>query len=59
IIPNYSKIGPLFKEKTRDVVEKLGEKANEVSKELLEKGKYEIEIEGRKYVITLEHVEET
>ena len=57
IIPNYSKIGPLFKEKTRDIVEKLGEKANEVSKELLEKGKYEIEIEGRKYVITLEHVE--
>ena len=57
IRPVFSKIGPMFKDKTREVLEILKEKESEVIKNILEKGYFEFEINGEKHVITHEYVE--
>ncbi len=56
IEPNYGTLGPEFKKLTKRVVEVLMEKQQEVARELLSKGNYELNVEGRPLRIEPRHV---
>ncbi len=58
IIPDYSKLGPSFKEAAGAIVSQLKERKDEVAKHLKEKGSYEAIVKGKKYAVLAEHIKE-
>ena len=56
VTPVYSKLGPEFKSKTRDVVSYIESNMQLVGRDLLENGVHRFMVSGEEYVITREHV---
>jgi len=54
--PNYSVLGPDFKKLTKKVIEAISVRQDEVARELLARGYYELDIEGQKVRLEPRHV---
>ena len=54
--PNYSTLGPEFKRLTKSVVRLLEERGDEVARSIVEKGFYEVEVDGVRVRLEPRHV---
>ncbi|ESQ23539.1 MAG: isoleucyl-tRNA synthetase [uncultured Acidilobus sp. MG] len=54
--PNYSVLGPDFKKLTKKVIEAISVRQDEVARELLARGYYELDVEGQKVRLEPRHV---
>ena len=52
--PDFGKLGPVFADKTKQVVEVLG-KAKDIVSTIQKKGKYKFELNGKKHSVSKEH----
>ncbi|MEE9594949.1 MAG: class I tRNA ligase family protein, partial [Candidatus Hydrothermarchaeales archaeon] len=58
IVPDYSKLGPGFKEAAGKIVQELKENMVDVAKQIRDNGSYEMTVGGKKYMVLSEHIKE-
>jgi len=58
IVPDYSKIGPEFKEDAGKIVAELKEKKEDVAGQIREHGKYMVAVGGKEYTVLSDHIKE-